>query len=260
MPVCAYHALATQEDELRRRFGDDSSVPVFPSARGTVVAKEKVVQTIEVIAERLGVPTSNSYGERAFGGHSMRATGAQFLAARGMPLLSIQLMARWSSHILARYVADAPLETITDQFINAGARIDLEALLASRDKPLVELQKFVSSIDQQTRELFSEERRLKALVERCFPTGAKRGAPYIISGNDKATCRRPSSTLKWPAVTGSPVADGPLASQIIIRPLVPASITRSAAHASGGAPRKQRSWTRAAEALLLTAAGVRQAA
>ena len=42
-----------------------------------------------------------------------RVTGARTLAALGVDLVRIQLMARWSSDVVLRYVAEAPLATMT---------------------------------------------------------------------------------------------------------------------------------------------------
>ena len=56
---------------------------------------------------------SSGSGARRFGGHSLRVTGARTLAALGIDIVLIQLMARWSSDVVLRYVAEAPLATMS---------------------------------------------------------------------------------------------------------------------------------------------------
>ena len=110
-------------------FGD---VPLFPDAAGGVIEKHRVVESFEAVARRLGLATTDSQGNRAFGGHSLRVTGARWLASRGMPLSVIQLIARWDSNIVARYVGEAPLETVTSLYRSSVAGASLDELLEAR--------------------------------------------------------------------------------------------------------------------------------
>ena len=47
------------------------------------------------------------------GGHSLRTGGAVFLASLGLDVHKIQLLGRWFSTVVERYVALAPLKTVT---------------------------------------------------------------------------------------------------------------------------------------------------
>ena len=52
----------------------------------------------------------------------MRVSGVPWLARTGVPPPLIQLVARWSSDVTARYVADTPLETISQVYREAATR------------------------------------------------------------------------------------------------------------------------------------------
>jgi hypothetical protein len=122
--VCVYHALFDHFVLLRQKFGGDggklaSDLPLFPTVRGTAVAKVDMVKCIERAAVLCGEPLVDSLGSRRYGGHSLRVTGAQYLASVGVPLLTIQLLGRWASDIIARYVAEAPLCALP---LNTGSR------------------------------------------------------------------------------------------------------------------------------------------
>ena len=128
---CAYHAIAAQLEYLTITFGASPVSPLFPTLAGEVVEKDKVVDTIEAVAQLLRIPIRSSDGDRRFGGHSFRVTGARYLASRGMPLHTIQLHARWSSDVIARYVADTPLDRLTDQFTFSSISINLAGFCRS---------------------------------------------------------------------------------------------------------------------------------
>ena len=97
-------------------------MPIFPTAGGGVADREKVVPTVEAIASRLGVSLLSNSGGRAFGGRTFRVTGAQWLVSKGMPLPSIQLLARWGNDVIARYVAETPLDTLSEQYLAIAGR------------------------------------------------------------------------------------------------------------------------------------------
>ena len=90
--------------------------------------KRHVVAGLEHVATALGEPLLDAHGVRRFGGHRLRVTGARTLAALGVSLALIQLMARWSSDVVLRYVAEAPLATMTAAYRDGFAAKSLGEL------------------------------------------------------------------------------------------------------------------------------------
>jgi len=91
-------------------------MPLFLTQLGNFAEKRHVVESLELVALRVGEPLTDVHGSRRFGGHSLRVTGTRTLASMGIDVLLIQLMARWSSDVVLRYVSEAPLAAITDVF------------------------------------------------------------------------------------------------------------------------------------------------
>ena len=94
---CPFHAIVNQLEILRSSHGGEGSSPLFPTISGGFVDKRHVVTSI-------------------FGGHSLRVTGARLMAGMGISIVLIQLMARWSSEAVLRYVAEAPLQGMSDAY------------------------------------------------------------------------------------------------------------------------------------------------
>ena len=119
--ICGYHAMHRQFGVLSSLFGHlpaftDGTLPLFPDIRGMVCTKESVVATFEQATLRIGKPIRTEDNVRILGGHSLRVTGAQYLASLGFSVALIQLIARHESDIILRYVQDAPLLTITQEY------------------------------------------------------------------------------------------------------------------------------------------------
>ena len=95
----------------------------------TPTDKNNVVRLIELTAIRLGLNTRSPQETRLYGGHSLRVSAAQWVVRSGIPLLLIQLMARWSSDVIALYVAEVPLETISNVYKGEAAIGELHTLL-----------------------------------------------------------------------------------------------------------------------------------
>ena len=127
---CPYHSMVAQQGAVSSVLGLDlpslENVPVFPTMEGSVCTKEAVVQTVQEIARLLGLtPTQAS----AITGHVCRVSGAQHLAKLGFDIVIIQLMARWASGLVLRYVAEAPLGTVTDTYRKLAAGRSLSSQL-----------------------------------------------------------------------------------------------------------------------------------
>ena len=117
--LCPYHLAFEHLTFLYSRFCEGSKpwlrpgLPLFPNRDGGFVSKDKVVQTIVLIAQALQQPVTDEFGRNIFGGHSMRVSGARHYAGLGLELFKLQVLARWTSPVILRYVAESPLTTIT---------------------------------------------------------------------------------------------------------------------------------------------------
>jgi hypothetical protein len=90
-----------------------ADTPVFPNSEGGACSKQSVVRTFREIAVLLGIPPDELEG---IVGHLCRVTGAQHMAIMGLDIVLIRLMARWAGETVLRYIAEAPLGTITDAY------------------------------------------------------------------------------------------------------------------------------------------------
>ena len=119
--ACVYHAAAAHLARIDRDFGAGdltlSQRPLFPNALGQTPSKAAVVLGIEGLANAIGVGTLDDFGEKRFGGHSMRVSGAQWLAAIGLAVPLIRSLARWESDTVLRYIRDAHLSGLTDSVV-----------------------------------------------------------------------------------------------------------------------------------------------
>ena len=125
---CPYHLANDHARTLHMTFShshDMQCLPFFPTESGTTVEKTKVVESFEMLHERLGLPLVDENGSRLLGGHSMRLAGSRMLASSGLHLYQIELMARWKSPMLIHYAQSAPLTTITKDLEEATARRSL---------------------------------------------------------------------------------------------------------------------------------------
>ena len=113
---CPFHASVNQFEILRSSHRGEGSSPLFPTISGGFVDKRHVVTSIEFVARLIGEALTGSGGVRRFGGHSLRVTGARLMAGMGISIVLIQLMARWSSEAVLRYVAEAPLQGMSDAY------------------------------------------------------------------------------------------------------------------------------------------------
>lgn len=83
--------------------------------------------------------------------------------------------------MIARYVADAPLETLTDCYVSGAGALDIAALAAKNAHLEADLRTLAADLAAQAEDMRREEQDLRLLVERAFPAGARRGAPFVVS-------------------------------------------------------------------------------
>ena len=100
---------------------DVGDLPLFPDALGRHVPKSAAVATIVELPKLYGVPVSDAFGSRLFGGHSLRTGGASFLASRGINPYKIQALGRWRSPLVIHYAGAAMASGLAADLVRAGA-------------------------------------------------------------------------------------------------------------------------------------------
>ena len=101
--------------------------------------------------------------------------------------------------------------------------MDLSRFVQAQEAAHVELQDNVARLDSETKRLIEEERHLQDLVMRCFPAGAKRGAPFVVS--PRGVAHIPASRFypempahEWTARCGWSFAFKPYQAAAALRP------------------------------------------
>ncbi|CAK0886645.1 unnamed protein product [Prorocentrum cordatum] len=136
--ACPFHAAKRQKELVHRSFADPQGVippglPFFPTITGKTVQKEEVVATYETMYTMAGLPIKDADGNRLLGGHSARLGGARMLASVGLHVYQIELMAGWHSPMLLHNAKEAPLNKITQDFVEKKSLLHVnEALQALR--------------------------------------------------------------------------------------------------------------------------------
>ena len=145
--ACPYHAMLDQRTSVQTRFGlhDDElgETPVFPDSSGRPCTKQNVVRTFRQIAVLLGFAPEELEG---IGGHLCRVSGAQHMAMMGLDVVLIRLMARWAGEVVLRYIAEAPLGTITDAYKRLASGKSLTTQLDDLCSELTALKNTVSGL------------------------------------------------------------------------------------------------------------------
>jgi hypothetical protein len=142
---CPWHTASAYWDSLKRRFANDNEsinpdMALFPNAHGQVLSKDEVVLAIERLAEHTGETLVKENGLRRFGGHTPRVTGSRHWASMGLDMLKIQVLARWGSAVILRYVAEAPLQSITTDIKKRMSVHKVWDAISELDKTLSELR------------------------------------------------------------------------------------------------------------------------
>ena len=83
------------------------NLPLFANEADGFVTKLKAVNTFEVAAEMLKLPTVGPTGVRLFTGHCLRVSGAVHLASSGVDIWRIQALGRWGSEAIRLYLRDS---------------------------------------------------------------------------------------------------------------------------------------------------------
>ena len=142
---CPWHTACDYWARLKERFSDkdgnfEDDLPLFPDHHGRVVTKADMITTIENLAKVLGEDLVNDNGSKRFGGHTPRVTGARYWASIGLEMFKIQILARWGSPVILRYVAEAPLQSITMDVQKRMSVRTVWSAISELDKTLSDLQ------------------------------------------------------------------------------------------------------------------------
>ena len=117
--ACPYHAALAQQALLKAKFGnrvESEGFPFSPNLHGEGVSTETMMKAITLVALALSLVIVKSSGKKKFTGHIFRIGGARHLARASVHTSLIMILARWDSHIIMRYVRDAPLLGLTDEY------------------------------------------------------------------------------------------------------------------------------------------------
>ena len=68
------------------------------------------------MASFTGAQDTDELGRNIIGEHAWRVSGSRLLASLGVPQSMIALLARWGSDVILRYIADAPLRSLTSLY------------------------------------------------------------------------------------------------------------------------------------------------
>ncbi|CAK0866697.1 unnamed protein product [Prorocentrum cordatum] len=204
---CACCAIHRQLDFLDSRGWTDPSTPLFPTETGGTATKEAVVKTFEAIASKLGLPIVDQGGYRLWGGHSLRVTGAQWLASQGVSIAVIQLLARWNSDVVFRYVSEAPLLTLADEYRRAHAAHLVHERFAAAQRTIGELGQQLGAMKDRVANMSSQEQEVLAFIKQCQETRDRRGPLFVVSDSNvhhiPDTCRFVDLPIfKWKARCG----------------------------------------------------------
>jgi hypothetical protein len=121
MPPCPYHSAVEIKRDLARRFSLPSGalpteLPLFPDVSGSWCTRDGFVDTIRMMASFTGAQDTDELGRNIIGEHVWRVSGSRLLASLGVPQSMIALLARWGSDVILRYIADAPLRSLTNLY------------------------------------------------------------------------------------------------------------------------------------------------
>ena len=189
---CAFHALKEQVAWLHDTFSAASfdTLPLFPDANGSPVQKSKVVLTIEKVTLLLGEPLTDLQGRNRFGGHTLRITGARRLARLSIPTPTIMLLARWASMVVLRYIREAPLKGLTQEYRRrAGAPrsslMDISDSLDGRKR---------ERIQTYAKEHADHEKKLTDLQERLDSLASSLMIPDYVMNTASGVYHRADTT------------------------------------------------------------------
>ena len=95
------------------------------------------------------MPTVDEDGNRLFGGHSIRILAARHLASIGISLPVIMLLARWESSIIMRYVSEAPLEAVTQDYKNLQCNSEITQYMKGLKSEILQNIDFTASSETE---------------------------------------------------------------------------------------------------------------
>lgn len=120
---CPAHIAKTYLGALRRHFVTKlkmqwDTLPLFPTADGTAMSKDSVVRFLVSLVKDYGGRVVDEVSRPCISGHAFRISGARLLAKLGLDVISISLHGRWSSSAVLRYIADTPLESLSQRLVS----------------------------------------------------------------------------------------------------------------------------------------------
>jgi hypothetical protein len=140
-PFCAGIQLSDRSCELFANTEGfvPSGTPLSPNSRGEPWSGQGFVATVLEFARLLGQPIHDSMGRLLCGEHFWRISGASHMNRNQVDVPTLMRLARWGSDVVLRYLADAPLSTLTLNYRRAvlsayrGESVDTNASLTTAD-------------------------------------------------------------------------------------------------------------------------------
>ena len=186
MEPCPFHALRAQRTLVEETLGltgrELDACPVFPTREGAVCDKAQVVRIFRLLGRAMGL-TQKEADELS--GHLCRISGAQHLARLGFDVVLIKLMARWDSNVVLRYIAEAPLGTITEAYRRLAAGRTLSTQLDDLLTEVSGLRLQVNAMKPQAVEAQREELELITLPPDPIPDDQYTGNYLVNSASGK---------------------------------------------------------------------------
>ena len=170
--ACPYHAAVAQQALLKAKFGnkvETEGFPFSPNLHGEGVSKEAMARAIILVALALGLVIVKASGKQKYTGHIFRIGGARHLARAAVQLMLIMILARWDSHVILRYVRDAPLSGLTDEY-KKGKSTSISSSSSHSAPPAIEDDrksgnKFAVKAMNQLKEMAEEVKKVQAELD-----------------------------------------------------------------------------------------------
>lgn len=116
-PFCSMDAHLNRMEEVFGSPDEHDELPLFPTDSGSMVTKESMIKSFEATIIAANALDKIKHGDKKITGHVCRVAGAKMLARLGLAVAAIMLMGRWGSDTVLRYLGDAPVESITRQYV-----------------------------------------------------------------------------------------------------------------------------------------------
>ena len=190
---CAYHAMKDQIYWLEETLLGIplEELPLFPNQAGLVVDKIAVVETIEYIAMLPGEDLLDQQCRHRFGRNTLRISGARRPARLAISTATIMLLARWSSMVVLRYIREAPLKALTQEYRSRTGKPTYSLRDVSRG---IVGKTRAAAIQQNAEKYELHDRILNDLAERISAVSNRLDLPTYVRNCTSSAYHRADTT------------------------------------------------------------------